>query len=567
MVQTTMMMKYSFCLKKLTAKIIIFLICGLCFAAETKASNTNWVVAAEQFVSTQKKSDSISNALITDIPIRILEKLDNSLFRNIPSDESFERETYTLKNDRLSLFLQLSNAIKKRDALVLENYTERELKAKIAEEEKKIQEIKDKIDENLKQQKEIRDKLFSGDESGNTSEKKSENEKKVYSDNGAGRLKKTVDEYKTFFKNVFEDEKEEIIEKIIPYGAGSNSISLYTRPDSIKNADYGSKEFEDEMLAKKINAFLYGQITVYDDYVFVTVSLRVYPGAKEIATVSEAGGIDELDLISDNIVQALIPSITNSLPIALYVSINPPEAAKKAIVYIDEVIYQNTRELITLDSGVHFVQIVSENYRTAGTTYFFNGNKKYLIEVELEPAVQGEIYLRHSTNLEGTFYQNGLNTAKTDDGKSIIAINGDVVLGQFIAENGEGAFFYIPDNMMMNLSEVEINAKPFNRNDYIEKYRRKMYNSYSILIISLIPHFVAKGQYKAREGTSDVKGWKAASTATSAVAIGCGAWFVYNLVRYFIAADSVIPAQPHKSKNNDNKSDKKQKDNTKEAEE
>ena len=114
-----MMMKYSFCLKKLTAKIIIFLICGLCFAAETKASNTNWVVAAEQFVSTQKKSDSISNALITDIPIRILEKLDNSLFRNIPSDESFERETYTLKNDRLSLFLQLSNAIKKEMLLYL----------------------------------------------------------------------------------------------------------------------------------------------------------------------------------------------------------------------------------------------------------------------------------------------------------------------------------------------------------------------------------------------------------------------------------------------------------------
>ena len=554
--------KYSFCLKRLTAKIISFLLCGLCFAAETKTNNTDWIVAAEQFVSTQKKTDSISNALTIDIPTRILDKLDNSLFRNIPSDESFERENYTLKNDRLSLFLQLSNAVKKRDTLVLENYTERELKNKIADEEKKIQEIKDKIDENLKQQKEIKDKLLLREGNGDYSDAPVLNERKVYSDTNSGKLKKTFDEYKTFFKNVFEDDEEEIIERIKPYGGGSGSSSLYSRSEALKNADYGSKAFEDEMLAKKINAFLYGQITIYEDYVFVTTSLRVYPGAKEIATVSEAGAISELDLISDNIVQSLIPSITNSMPISLYVSITPPEAAKKAIVYIDEVIYQNNGEPITLDSGVHFVQIVSENYRTAGTTYFFNGNKKYLVEVELEPSVQGELYLSHSKSLEGSFYQNGLNVPKTEAGKSIIAINGDVVLGQFIAENGEGAFFYIPENMITNLNSLEINAKPFDRNDYIEKYRRKSYNAYSSLIISLIPHFVAKGQYKAREGTESAQVWKLASTATSAVAIGCGAWFVYNLVRYFIAADSVIPVQPRKDK----KADKKQKDKEKEAE-
>ena len=539
--------RYSFSLKKLTVSIIIFLFGVLCFAAE----NTNWIVAAEQFESTQNKTDSISNALVVDIPGRILEKLDNALYREIPSDESYERETYKLKNDRLSLFLQLSNAIKKRDALVLENYNERELKTKIADEEKKIQEIKDKIDENIEQQKEIKDKLFSQGSADNS-------KKEVYREENAGKLRKTFDEYKTFFKNVFEDEEEHIIEKITPYSGGSGGSGLYSRSTALQDADYGSKVFSDEMLSKKINALMYGQITTYGDYVFVTASLRVYPGANVIATVSEAGAIDELDLIADSIAQGFIPAVTNSLPISLYVSITPPEAAKKAIVYIDEVIYQNTGELITLDSGVHFVQIVSENYRTAGTTYFFNGNKKYLVEVELEPSVQGEIYLAHQKELEGVFYQNGMAVPKTDDGKSIIAINGDVVLGQFVAENGEAAFFYIPENMITNLSTLEINAKPFDRNDYIEKYRRKMYNSYSILIISLIPHFVAKGQYKARENTTEGAGaWNIASKATTAVAIGCGTWFVYNLVRYFMAADSVIPAEP-KKKNEKNKKKSKE---------
>ena len=541
--------KYSFCLKKLTASLIIFLFCGLCFAAQTTTSNSNWIIAAEPFVSVQKKNDSISNALLSDIPVRILNKLGDSLFRTIPADENYERQAYQLKNDRLSLFLQLSSAIKKRDGLVLENYSARELKSKISDEEKKIQEIKDKIDENLEKQKELVEKYLHTDP-------KSTPEKRTSStDENTGFFKRTAAEYKTFFKNVFEEEEENIIEKISVYNssATSSSAGLYERTDTLKNEDYESKSFQDEMLSKKINGLLYGQITFYEEYVFVTVSLRTFPGAKIIDTVSEAGTIDELDMISESIAQSITPSISNSLPISLFVNINPPEAAKKAIVYIDEVMYQNISDAITLDAGVHFVQIASENFKNAGTSYFFTGNKRYLIDVELEPSVQGEIYLSLTKDIQGTFYYNGLNSSPDETRKSKIAINGDAVLGQFVAENGEAAFFYIPENIMMNRSELVINAKPFDRNDYIEKYRRKMYNSYSILIISLIPNFVAKGQYKARQNYEEANGWKVVSTATTVVAASCGAWFVYNLIRYFIAADSVIPVEPKQKNKNKNK--------------
>ena len=69
--------KCSFSLRKLTVSIIVFLFGVAGFAAD---NNTNWIVAAEQFESTQNKTDSISNALVVDIPGRILEKLGNSLF-------------------------------------------------------------------------------------------------------------------------------------------------------------------------------------------------------------------------------------------------------------------------------------------------------------------------------------------------------------------------------------------------------------------------------------------------------------------------------------------------------
>lgn len=541
--------KCSFLTKKLTVSVII-LMCSICFAAE-QSKNSNWVIAAEQFVSTQNKNDSISNTLVSVIPTEILDKLGSSLYRTVTADEAYERQTYNLKNERISLFLQLSNQMKKRDAVFLENYSQKELKKRLEEEDKKIQELKDKIDANLLEQKTIKEELLSSTEN-------QENKKQAQNigvDENEGKLKKTYEEYKAFFKNVFINDKEEIIEKISIYGQDDSSgeIKLYKTPESKEESKYTSKDFEKVLVNAKINGLLSGEITTYGDYLFVTVTLRTYPSGKILTTVSEVGTIDEINLIADSIAQQITPVITNALPLSIYIRINPPEAAQKAIVYIDDVLHKNINDVITLDSGVHFIQILSENYNSLGTTYFFNGNQKYLVDVEMTPSVQGELFIKNENTIPGIFYQNGLPSLKIDDEKSQITINGEIILGQFIAENGENAFFYIPKDMLIENDVLSLDVKAINRSDYIEEKRKKMYNAYSILIVSLIPNFVAKGQSKA--DSSDIF-WNTASKATTYISIGCGGWFVYNLVKYFIAADSVIPEKP-KSNNENTKKTKK----------
>ena len=82
-----------------------------------------------------------------------------------------------------------------------------------------------------------------------------------------------------------------------------------------------------------------------------------------------------------------------------------------------------------------------------------------------------------------------------------------------------------------------------------------MYTSYSIFIVSLIPSFYTYGTYhsmaSAYNAGSDIdfqaaKNWQIASNVSTGVSIGCAGYFVYELIRYLSAANSVLPATAKK---------------------
>lgn len=106
---------------------------------------------------------------------------------------------------------------------------------------------------------------------------------------------------------------------------------------------------------------------------------------------------------------------------------------------------------------------------------------------------------------------------------------------------------------------LSINVKPFDRSKYIEKRRRWMYTSYSVLIVSLIPTFYCYGNSFATSKSyninannnlsgysislSDAQNWQTASNVCIGISCACGAWFVYELVRYLQSANTVLPAK------------------------
>ena len=110
-------------------KSLIFfslLISGLFFVS---AEGGNWILAAEPFSFSGRSMDGSSvEAIQKTIPSLILEQIAENLTRMPRSLEKLDRTLYGLKNERVSLFLQLSAEVQKRDSLVLGKYSSGQLK-------------------------------------------------------------------------------------------------------------------------------------------------------------------------------------------------------------------------------------------------------------------------------------------------------------------------------------------------------------------------------------------------------------------------------------------------------
>ena len=514
---------------------LIFLFCSI---YPLFGETGKWVIAAQKFQYTRGQSEGAVQSGVSEmLPSAILENLNRSLQRNVMPDEQLERNLYKLRTERQSLYLQLSSEYKKRDALVLEHYSDSKLKSAIKTEEKKIKEIQDKIDANLKELKEqteeatLKMNLISNQTIKNDDEELSEFEK-----------------FRQLFKNIFVKDKSLYTPETIAFYR-NDSASLFKPSENAVKAGITSGTFEKEVVSANINSLIVGSITGYGDYISVSAELFLYPGAKSAGIVTEIGSTNDMELISSSIAMQLLPLITNAMPVELIIEIFPATAASNSEIYIDDVLQSNDTNNLILDSGVHNIQFISKNYRTAGTSYYFEGNKRYSIQVNFEELKIGNIQIGLKKNIPGEIYANGVKAIPVTDTKSQISIDGNAILGEFIAENGETSFYYIPKKNVLDGNFVKINPKPMDRMSYIDTRRKWMYGAYSVFMLSLIPAFYTDGQFKNKyqlynKGQidySEAHAYQTAMNITRGIAIGCGVFWGYELVRYLIAANSVLP--------------------------
>ena len=241
--------------------------------------------------------------------------------------------------------------------------------------------------------------------------------------------------------------------------------------------------------------------------------------------------------------------IVNTLPVKFVFSIEPEEAKEKLSIYVDDVLQKMENDTVSLDSGSHRIQFVSEGYKSAGVTYFFEGNKKYNIEVKFEKPVIGHIQLQLKNELPGNIYANAEPALKFDDRNSQISINGNTILGEFITEDNETAFFYIPKKQTFDGSAVTLNPKQRDRTEYVNTRRKWMYGAYTVFMISLIPTFYTFGNFQINKDLyskhqidfETAKRWQTASNISSTISICCGVFWGIELIRYLVAANSVLP--------------------------
>ena len=402
---------------------------------------------------------------------------------------------------------------KKADKIILE-------RKKIAEENKKIKEIKDKLAANIQRQKQA---------------VQSAEQKTAAA--GTGKDSGTT-------------------EKIILYN--KEIASLFKPSSTAQSLGLKSAQFETDVVKANINCLITGQITAYDEYMSLTVYAHVFPGAREIAVITEVGSVDDADLMAANIASKLSPAIANAMPCTIKITIENREALESVNTYIDDILFKNIDSEFTIDSGVHFIQFTAPGFKNAGTNYYFAGGNSYSINVSLQKTEPKTIYVGSLNAIDGSFLINGVSAQKLSDGKGKITINGSAVLGQFITEDKTSAFLYVPDSKVEQDALYMAKLKAVNHSDFIEKRRRQMYLSYSILVTSLVPTIITKGtvkSYKAiladtekqkkidnlEEKIKTANNWVLSSNISSAISIACGVWFVFELYRYFTAANSVLP--------------------------
>ena len=497
-----------------------------------------WVLGAERFKYAKGQAEnSVTSSTSEMLPSDILEKLNRALERNVMPDEKFERSSYKLREERHSLYLQLSAEYKKRDAIVLKNYSAGKMKSEIKAEEKKIAEIQKKIDTNLAQLKEDQNEM-----------------ELQLAEIAAGHINPENQEKSEFelfgnlFKRIFVKDKSYINSEQIKFYK-EDYTQLFKPSAKAEEAGHLSYDYSKEINSAGINALVTGTVSEYGGYLSVEAELFIYPGAKSAGTVMEVGSRQDMDLIVSGLSRQLLPLITNAMPVEISIDISPAETAQKALIYVDDILQKTDTKKIMLESGVHLIQFVCDGYKTAGTSYYFRGNNRYNIKVNFEELKTGYLQIGLRNSMVGDFYMNSEKALKIDEKKSQISINGNTILGEFIAENGEGAFFYIPKKLTFDGNYVTVRPNPKDRMSYIDKRRKWMYGAYSMLIVSLIPTFYCYGNFQNQVALYNnnlteyytASHWQNASNITRVISIGCGAFWVYELVRYMLAANTVLP--------------------------
>ena len=512
-----------------------------------------WTVGAVKFyIAKGQSADSVIESMSSELPAAILSRIGHLLERNIKIDEVYERKIQEVNEQLISLALQLSAEIKKRDSLVLGNFTEGQLKSKIREEDKKIKEIHDKINAALIEKQELIEKS------------QIEIEEAMYKNSSdLTEGEKWLNLISHFF-----------IKKDALYS--SENIVFYREdPSSLYSSDYtdlSSAAFARRAYSENINALISGEISVLNDFFSVSIKVYSYPSGKVIGELVEVGLISDYESVVASAAQKIIPFLTNSIPLLLNVKITPPQKTLQTeqlegeiaetveaepaklddiTVFIDDIIV-DYKSPVTLDSGVHTILVSSEKYKTLSTTYFFEGNTLYDAEFTLEDLEENFLKISTKKGNEGRFLLNGIEIFNEELSSSVtgnITINGKNILGQFVNSDGASAFFYIPEKLTYNGSSVTINPKIFDRDEYIDTRRKIMYASYSLFILSLIPTFYNYGNYLNQVKLYN-KGVVEYSTAVRAqntliicqgISIGCAVFWGYELFRYLLAANSVLP--------------------------
>lgn len=518
---------------KMKSVFAVLLMCAAAFAAAD-----DWVLAAKEFTFSEESSSRNVNQNLTSIlPALVMEKISQNFSRTTTNEELLNRALSTYLTGRQSLFLSLSSAVKKRDSLVLTESNERSLRRALATQDEAIADIKTQIDDNLAATRRVREEYTERTSGGFESDKSP----------------LPFNPFRNLFVTSDETLLPEIQEEDVAFYK-DDVHTIFTLSDEAAKEGILSRAADKEITAASVNALLDGVITVYGDYFSAECILYNFPGAVVLGEVTEVGAVSDIVDVAENIANYFIPLIANKETVDIYFSIGPADILQDTMVVVDSDVHNGVPDKITVSTGRHSIQIECEGYITRSIVYNFAGAPAYLIKGDMREEKsfiqgasvagdkEGSVYL--GTDLAGDI---------TEESRDLVfTLNGAAEIGQFQSAEDSNSlfFFYVPQMLEQMERDLIIKGAAVNHSQTVDRRRIITYRAYSAFVIS-VPVTLAlmsqatslaiaynAGRYSDRQAAV---GWQVAGYTSLGVTIGLGVFWGFELVRYLMAANSLLP--------------------------
>ncbi len=484
--------------KKMSAYRITIFFVVLCFSLiSVFAEDDTFVFAASKFVSS-KENDATAEL----IPLYILQNFSDTAKRTLTREEQYRAKIQSMNDEITALYEELQETVLEKDTLVLSQ-------------NQNIDYIED------------RDEL----------------EQSII------QLKKDIQE-----KNAEKD-----MVSITNFSEIEKDISMWNKTSALYPIDEEAYYFN----PKDIQALITGSIEYVDSFLYVTTYITLYPGKIVTFELEEVDSINEIQSLSKRIAEKLYVSLANKDEITVTFSLETLKENETATIYMNgtSIPYtpQDTPQTsIQLSSGIYEFYVEAEGYEGVNATYSFMGNEHFLVEVQMieeknatyaftVPSSGGEMFLN-------TKKMTIDSTSETETRGSVL-INDLPALGEFVGNDDVSTWFLLDaqeDSVLGNTSnQAAFTIKPNTKNfaDIIEKNRKRMYNSYAALIVSLPLYFIANGQYlneynswaTGKSSGKNLSSWETARDVTMGASIGLGLNFLVQLGIYIYSANAILP--------------------------
>lgn len=461
------------------------------------AEEPDWVIAAEKF--TASGVPKVYESFPEMIPRLILARISAIRERMVLPNEKEMRKLQELSTARFKLIRERSALILERDQVVLSSndyLTKRRLKS---EAKKKIA-LKDKeiaaYDKKIKVILDLQD---------------------------SGKERKAKGEF----------------------SAGTNAIALwkngkelYTRPESLTLANALGKD--------KISALVSGSVEDIAGYLYVTVKIDTGIAGMPYEEVSEAASYDDVSLLVSILTVRLIPQIANRAPVKLELSVEPADAQ----VYVDGKLVPPEDTNVTVFAGEHIVSVSAPGYESATKKARFEGADAFNVKI----ALQEEKTVTVSFDTGKTSASIFLNTRYYGQTPTDITLPLKPVIGEAVIGDVETWFVLMPDETMREGTHMMVKPNKTETGQKIDRRRNAFYWSlgalYLSLPVSMLSYGVAQDKYKAYNdgrmpqtdaSVTEVNNWIRVSTISRGISLALGVNVIFQLVRYIVAANDVIP--------------------------